>query len=168
MFSYFKKLIKVQRFQSNNSSLPYFTLAKLRLAAHPHARSETLSRLAKSNTEQVLVRVAENKNTPQDVLCYLAISQFADVRAAVADNLNTPPRALLLLAMDENLDVRYSIAENHCAPLAVLQLLTQDENPYVGCRAATTLKQLGDTPNLVGGDYTWGGAQECFRRPGLG
>jgi len=168
VFSYFKKLIKVQRFQSNNSSLPYFTLAKLRLAAHPQARSETLSRLAKSKAEQVLVRVAENRNTPQDVLCDLALSEFADVRAAVADNINTPPRALFLLAMDEDLDVRYSIAENHNAPPAVLQLLTQDENPYVGCRAASTLKRAGDFPNLIGGDHIWGGAQERFRRSGLG
>lgn len=164
VFSYFKKLIKVQRFQSNNSSLPYITLAKLRLAAHPQARAEALTRLAKSKSEQVLERVAENTNTPQEVLCDLALSEFADVRAAVADNPNTPPRALFLLAMDKDIDVRYSIAENHNAPPAVLQLLTQDENPYVGCRAAATLKRAGDFPNLVGGDHIWGEAQERFRR----
>lgn len=167
MFSYFKKLIKVQRFQSNNSSLPYFTLAKLRLAAHPHARSEALSRLAKSKIEQVLIRVAENANTSPDVLCDLALSNFADVRAAVADNQNTPPRALFLLAMDTDLDVRYSIAENHNAPPAVLQLLTQDENPYVACRASSTLKRATDYPNLAGGERLWG-AQERFRRSGTG
>ncbi len=168
VFSYFKKLIKVQRFQSNNSSLPYFTLAKLRLAGHPQARPAALSRLAKSKEEQVLVRVAENTNTPQDVLCDMALSELADVRAAVADNPNTPPRALFLLAMDVDLDVRYSIAENHNAPPAVLQLLTQDENPYVSCRAASTLQRAGDFPNLVGGDHLWSGAQERFRRSGMG
>ena len=167
MFSYFKKFIKVQRFQSNNSSLPYFTLAKLRLAAHPQARSESLSRLAKGKSEQVLVRVAENENTPQDALCDLALSEFADVRAAVAENENTPPRALFLLAMDNDLDVKYSIAENHKAPPAVLQLLAQDENPYVACRAASTLKQSSDFPNLFGGDHM-GSTHERFRRTGLG
>ena len=158
----------MQRFQSTHSSLPYITLAKLRLAAHPQARPEALTRLAKGKSEQVLVRVAENTNTPQDVLCDLALSEFADVRAAVADNPNTPPRALFLLAMDTDLDVRYSIAENHNAPPAVLQLLTQDENPYVGCRAASTLKRAGDFPNLVGGDHVWGGTQERLRRSSLG
>ncbi len=59
-----------------------------------------------------------------------------------------------------DLDVRYSIAENHNAPPAVLQLLTQDENPYVGCRAASTLKRSGEFPNLVGGEHVWGGTQE--------
>lgn len=167
VFSYFKKLIKVQRFQSNNSSLPYFTLAKLRLAAHPHARSKVLSRLAKSKVEQVLVRVAENANTDPEVLCELALSNFADVRAAVADNQNTPPRALFLLAMDKDLDVRYSIAENHNAPPAVLQLLTQDENPYVACRAQSTMKRAMDFPNIAGADRIWRG-QERFRRSGLG
>jgi len=168
VFSYFKKLIKVQRFRSNNSSLPYFTLAKLRLAAHPQARSGALSKLAKSHSEQVLVRVAENTNTPEDVLCDLALSEFADVRAAVADNINTPARALFLLAMDADSDVRYSIAENHNAPAAVLQLLTQDENPYVACRAASTMRRALDFPNLVGLEHTWGGATERFRRSSSG
>lgn len=167
VFSYFKKLIKVQRFQSTNSSLPYFTLAKLRLAAHPQANPRTLSRLAKSNTEQILVRVAENANTPQDVLCDLALSESAEVRAAVADNTNTPPRALFLLVMDADLDVRYSIAENHNAPAAVLQLLTQDENPYVACRAASTMKRALDFPNIAFANWIWSG-QERFRRSGLG
>lgn len=157
----------MQRFQSNNSSLPYFTLAKLRLAAHPQAHSEALSRLAKSKIEQVLVRVAENSNTPQDTLCDLALSDSADVRAAVADNQNTPARALFLLAMDKDLDVRYSIAENHNAPPAVLQLLTQDENPYVACRASSTLKRALEYPNISGSGRLWGG-EERFRRSGTG
>ncbi|MBX9950438.1 MAG: hypothetical protein K2Y39_14820 [Candidatus Obscuribacterales bacterium] len=167
MFSYFKKLIKVQRFQSTNSSLPQFTLAKLRLAAHPHARSEALARLAKGKIEQVLVRVAENANTSQDVLCDLALSDSAEVRAAVADNQNTPARALFLLAMDKDLDVRYSIAENHNAPPAVLQLLSQDENPYVACRAVSTMKRALDFPNIAGGDRVWA-RQENLRRFGAG
>lgn len=167
VFSYFKKLIKVQRFQSNNSSLPYFSLAKLRLAAHPQASSRALSRLAKSKLEQILVRVAENANTPEDVLCDLALSQFSEVRAAVADNPNTPPRALFLLVMDADVDVRYSIAENHNAPAAVLQLLSQDENPYVACRAASTMKRALDFPNIAAANRIWGG-QERFRRTGLG
>lgn len=164
MFSYFKKLIKVQRFQSNNSSLPYHTLAKLRLAAHPMAKPESLSKLAKSDNEQILVRVAENSNTPEDVLCELALSEFSDVRAAVADNMNAPARALFLLAMDKSIDVRYSIAENHNAPPAVLQLLAQDENPYVSCRAVSTLNRTMEFPNLVGGDRMWGGPERIRRQ----
>jgi len=155
VFSYFKKIIKVQRFQSTNISLPQFTLAKLRLAAHPQACSEALSRLAKSKIEQVLVRVAENANTPKDVLCDLALSDSAEVRSAVADNQNTPARALFLLAMDKDLDVRYSIAENHNAPLAVLQLLSQDENPYVACRAVSTMKRAFDFPSAAGAEHVW-------------
>lgn len=167
VFSYFKKLIKVQRFQSTNSSLPQFTLAKLRLAAHPQARSEALSRLAKSKIEQVLVRVAENANTSQDVLCDLALSDSAEVRSAVADNKSTPPRALFLLAMDKDLDVRYSIAENHNAPPAVLQLLAQDENPYVACRAVSTMKRALDFPSIADSERVWG-SRENLRRFGTG
>jgi len=168
VFSYFKKFIKVQRFRSNNSLLPYITLAKLRLAAHPHARSEVLTKLAKSKNEQVLVRVAENTNTPEKVLCDLALCEFADVRAAVADNKNTPQRALLLLATDKDLDVRYSIAENYNAPQPVLQLLAQDENPYVACRAVSTMKRALDFPKLVGTDRMWGVSPERYRHSNQG
>lgn len=168
MFSYFKKLIKVQRFRSQNSSLPYFTLAKLRLAAHPDAHSHALTKLAKCKTEQVLVRVAENINTPRDILCELALSDFAEVRAAVAENANTPPRALFLLAMDTDADVRYSIAENSNAPLVVLQILSQDDNPYISCRANSTMKRSGQCEsNVMGGEHLWGG-YEKVRKAGIG
>jgi hypothetical protein len=155
VFSFFKKFVKVEHFQSQSLSLPTFTLAKMRLAAHPHARSASLARLSKSASEQVQIRVAENANTPPAVLCDLALSASADVRAAVADNENTPPRAIFLLAVDNDADVRYSIAENHNAPLAVLQLLLQDENPYIACRARSTMKRAGHLSNIAGGEHVW-------------
>jgi len=72
----------------------------------------------------------------------LARDESAEVRIAVADNLNTPAAALEMLARDEQPDVRYSIAENPNSPFQLLEILLDDEHPYIVSRAKRTLARL--------------------------
>lgn len=122
--------------------LPVFTLAKMRLAAHPNTKPETLKRLSKHDCHHVVVRVAENLNTSCEVLEELVMHKTVDVRVALSENSKSPLRVLLLLAQDVNPDVRHSLAENHNIPLVLLNQLCQDENPYVAFRARKTLERL--------------------------
>lgn len=122
--------------------MPNFTMAKMRLAAHPDAKSAALKKLSKHECESIVVRVAENANTPIDVLEDLARHPSAEVRIALTENDNVPARILLLLAEDEQVDVRYSLAENTNTPLTVLSRLCDDDNPYVAERAKTTISRL--------------------------
>jgi len=121
------------------------TLAKMRLASHPEASAAALVKLSRHEWETIVVRVAENSNTPHDVLSELAAHAHPDVRIALTENPNTPARVLILLAADENADVRYGLADNHNTPLSVLSLLCDDENPYVADRAGKTLSRIRQT-----------------------
>jgi len=152
------KLMKIfERLLSHNgklvlrSGLPKFTLAKLRLASIPETSGRILRQLSKHQCESIVVRVAENSNTPIAVLERLSKHHCSDVRAAVAENPKTTIEMYLSLAKDESVDVRHSLAENATLPLAILAFLCEDENPYVSSRAQTTLERLrrANAPSLV-------------------
>ncbi len=150
-----KKIFERMFSKGNNGSpqgtLPNFTLAKMRLASHPEAKTGSLRKLASHSCENIVTRVAENQNTESDVLEQLAQHPQTEVRIAVAENLNTPSPILLLLVCDENPDVRYSLAENHNVTISILTVLAEDDNPYVADRANRTIVRLrqSDEP------YAW-------------
>ena len=129
----------------HRKDMPNVTLAKMRLASHPQASSQTLMKLSRHGWESIVARVAENPNTESEILVKLAAHAHPDVRMALTENPNTPPRVLVMLAADDHVDVRYSLAENHNAPLSVLDLLCNDENPYVADRANKTRDRVRQT-----------------------
>lgn len=129
----------------DTNNLSAFTLAKIRLAAHPNAKAACLSRLAQHSCEQIVIRVAENINTPADILALLSKHQCNEVRIAVAENASTPFLVLMELVEDKNVDVRYSLSENHNVPTTLLTVLLDDENPYIGARARKTLDRIKTT-----------------------
>lgn len=125
---------------------PKFTLAKIRLASHPHTKAKTLTWLAKCNCERIVIRVAENTNTPVEVLEKLANHPCVEVRVAVCENNRTGLAVLTRLVKDPDADVRYSLSENHNVPLAILEQLATDENPYVAMRAVKTIQRIKFSP----------------------
>ena len=91
---------------------------------------------------ELLVRLAEDRESSATILGVLSSHFHERIRAAVADNSCTPCMALLRLARDKSVDIRYQLAENHNVPMQVLLILVVDENPYVQVRAARTLERL--------------------------
>lgn len=108
-------------------------------AGKPETSANELRRLAKSNTDRVRLRVAENERAPQDVLTLLASDSNPDVRIAVALNGSTPSSLLKRLVKDSDPSVRYAIAEDPNTSRQILLQLCDDPNPYVAVRATRTL-----------------------------
>jgi hypothetical protein len=95
-----------------------------------------------NDIREVMLRVAEDPETPASVLAEMASDEDVEVRLSVAQNPNTPGLIVELLALDENPDVRYGLAENPNVPIPILQILAKDENPYVWCRAESTIARI--------------------------
>lgn len=117
------------------------------IATHPDSPAEVLEFLAtKIDDEKLLARVAEHKQTAPHTLECLAKHQSGDVRLAVADNPSTPLAVLLELAVSSDPDVRYCMAENPTLPAKMLQQLAADSNAYVAHRAARTMMRRNPAP----------------------
>lgn len=105
--------------------------------------SEMLWDFARNVTDPIILEhVAAHSQTPPNALDHLARHESLDVRLAVADNPRTPAGALRLLSEDENADVRYALAENHNCPMEILYELATDSNPYVSARALKTVNRI--------------------------
>lgn len=108
----------------------------------PESPGVVLDVLAKSASEAILVRIAENSNTWASTLKRLVEHPSHLVRMGLADNPNTPDTVIFALAHDEHADVRHALAANHKASQTVLQILSEDENCHVAARAKKTLHRV--------------------------
>lgn len=108
------------------------------LAGDKNCSAEQLAELAKSETDKIRRRVAENPNTPTAILKYLATDKNADVRIAVGTNPSTPEHIRYNLACDQDPTVRIGLAEDMTSPVEIIEKLIEDENPYVSYQAHKT------------------------------
>jgi hypothetical protein len=139
-----------------------------------------LDRMSKEEeSEDVLMMVVSNANTPQSALVRLAENDDAGVRRIIAMNKRTPDATLVMLARDDddfvrigvalsNKDIplrliedladdkddkiRRAIAMRHDTPLSILEQLASDEDWVVRLRVAQNENTSGEVLNMLLGD----------------
>ncbi|MFA6212721.1 MAG: hypothetical protein WCT03_05610 [Candidatus Obscuribacterales bacterium] len=109
-------------------------------AGSPNTPDFVLEKLARSDSERIRQRVAENCNTNPMVLIDLVSDSSVEVRLAVATNANLPLLWMRFMTYDQSADVRLGMAENVLAPPPVLLQLARDENPFVAARARKSIE----------------------------
>jgi hypothetical protein len=65
-----------------------------------------------SLSDNMLMKLARNTNTPKEVLTILSKDEDRDVRYYVANNTSTPKEILTKLSKDKDRDVRSNVAYN--------------------------------------------------------
>jgi len=119
------------------------------IASDPETPTELLERLATTDNERLLERIAEHPNLSPFLLEILASHPSPDVRAAVAENPNVTAEILTALCNDSHDDVRYSIAENPSMSPDTLSMLIEDSNPFVAHRARLTLMKMDEPHGIL-------------------
>ncbi len=108
---------------------------------------EMLGALARSESEYVRSKVAENEKTPTLVLDTL-LHDSVLVRVSLAKNPNVIERVWSLVR-DESTIVRLHLAANPYLPDHVYQVLTKDTDSNVAWRARRTLRAVRRSDNPV-------------------
>lgn len=107
------------------------------VAANPRTPAGILKFLASDTAHDVVVKVAENKNSSAETLLLIIRSSDGWARRIAASNPILPPSDLESLANSPESDIRYGIAKNPSTPSKTLSTLAHDENWHVRLGVAT-------------------------------
>lgn len=118
------------------------SMVRAEVAKNKNTSVATLVELTEDSSARVLIRVANNINTPArlsiDIFVKLARSEDLATRISVVESRRAPAEALAILGKDPRWDIRESVATHKNTDLATLELLCHDKDRDVARLASIT------------------------------